>query len=119
MNIKPRTIGSQKMLKIKEFQKEVHALARSKGWYDTDRSPLELQMLIVSEIAEATEAVRKGVMVEYGENGKPEGEASEMADALIRILDYCEYRGIDLEDMILKKHEFNKTRSYRHGGKKY
>jgi NTP pyrophosphatase (non-canonical NTP hydrolase) len=49
---------------------------------------------------------------------KPEGIASEMADCIIRILDYCAYEGIDIEQAIQLKHEYNKTRPYRHGGKR-
>lgn len=49
---------------------------------------------------------------------KPEGVAIELADAIIRILDYCGKAGIDIEEAIAIKHEYNKTRPYRHGGKK-
>lgn len=49
---------------------------------------------------------------------KPEGVAVELADAIIRILDYCGYAGIDIEEAIAIKHEYNKSRPYRHGGKK-
>ena len=50
-------------------------------------------------------------------NGKPEGIPAELADVVIRIMDMCEHYGIDLASAILEKHEFNKTRAYRHGGK--
>ena len=59
--------------------------------------------------------VRDGVC-EYRDQ-KPEGVAIELADCIIRILDYCEYAGIDIEKAISLKHEYNKTRPYRHGGK--
>lgn len=48
---------------------------------------------------------------------KPEGIAVEMADCIIRILDWCGREGVDIERIILEKHEYNKTRPYRHGGK--
>ena len=53
-----------------------------------------------------------------GNGGKPEGIPIELADAIIRIFDYCGYAGIDIDAAITQKHEFNKTRPYRHGGKK-
>jgi NTP pyrophosphatase (non-canonical NTP hydrolase) len=48
---------------------------------------------------------------------KPTGFGVELADAVIRILDICGIYGIDLEKVLMEKMEFNKTRSYRHGGK--
>lgn len=96
-------------------------------------------MLAVSEIAEATEAVRAGKPPVYSEGiltiqrdeegtpfyipcqeklAKPEGEAVELADCVIRIMDYFESKGWDLDATIHLKHEYNKTRAYRHGGKK-
>ena len=41
-----------------------------------------------------------------------------MADCIIRILDWCGKEGIDLDRIISMKHEYNKSRPYRHGGKK-
>nr|DAM28428.1 MAG TPA: NTP-PPase-like protein [Caudoviricetes sp.] len=56
-------------------------------------------------------------ILKFGER-KPEGIAVELADAIIRILDFTASEGIDIESLILAKHEHNKTRPYRHGGKK-
>lgn len=47
-----------------------------------------------------------------------EGIAAELADVIIRVLDYCAYAGIDIENVLEVKHEYNKSRPYRHGGKK-
>jgi NTP pyrophosphatase (non-canonical NTP hydrolase) len=128
------------MKTLNEWVTEVHELAKSKGWYDgtTERSPLEMHMLIVSEIAEATEEARKREMppiyqfpMEHGGGPltipgdkwvayeKPEGELVELADAVIRIFDYCGARGWDLEQAIRLKHAYNQTRPHRHGGKRY
>jgi len=49
---------------------------------------------------------------------KPEGIPSELADIVIRVFDICGYYGINLESAIREKMEFNKTRPYKHGGKK-
>jgi NTP pyrophosphatase (non-canonical NTP hydrolase) len=42
----------------------------------------------------------------------------EFADILIRCLDSCRKLGINPMEVIHIKNEYNKTRAYRHGGKK-
>ena len=51
-------------------------------------------------------------------SAKPEGIAVEMADCIIRILDWCGKEKIDIDSIIREKINFNQTRPYRHGGKK-
>lgn len=99
-------------------QKELHELAKSKGFWDNPvRSDLECLMLITTEIAEAAEEVRNPncIITVDTRSGKPEGLGIELADAVIRIMDYAEFRGIDLERMINIKHEYNKGRPHKHG----
>lgn len=69
--------------------------------------------------AEAVEEYRKGRDPReiYYNGEKPEGIPIELADAVIRILDYCEFAGIDLESAISIKARYNESRPYRHGGK--
>jgi NTP pyrophosphatase (non-canonical NTP hydrolase) len=107
------------MASIREWQSLVHEAAKLKGWYEgTPRSAVENHMLMVSELAEATEAVRKGQPeIWFHDDGKPDGELVELADVVIRILDYCEYHDWDLEGAMALKHAFNQTRPHRHGGK--
>lgn len=106
-------------MRIKDLQKKIHKMAKEKGWWETPRSPLEVHALIHSEIAEATEEVRNNKESIYVENGKPEGEAVELVDAFIRMLDWFEYNGWDFEKILKMKMKYNATRPYRHGGKKY
>lgn len=54
---------------------------------------------------------------EPNENDKPEGFGVELADAVIRIHDLAGAMRIDLPRLVELKHQFNKTRSMRHGGK--
>ena len=49
---------------------------------------------------------------------KPCGVPIELADCIIRILDFSEAFGIDMEWALRTKQDFNKTRPYRHGGRK-
>jgi NTP pyrophosphatase (non-canonical NTP hydrolase) len=97
-------------------------MAVKKGWHENERSPLEIHALIHSEISEATEQVREGASAFYEnptDRRKPEGEAVELADAVIRIADYFGKKRWDLEKVIRKKMAYNSTRPHRHGGKAY
>lgn len=100
---------------LNELCLSTYELAKLKGWYDSPRAPLEVHMLIVSEIAEASEAVRNGDEPFYFQDTKPEGELTELADAVIRILDYCGSRGWELGTAMKIKQQFNSTRPYKHG----
>jgi NTP pyrophosphatase (non-canonical NTP hydrolase) len=104
---------------INELVKKSHATALEKGWWDGPRSPLEVYALVVSEVGEAIEDARDSRPELYYTDGKPCGELSEIADVFIRLADYCGREGWDLDSAIEKKMEYNNTRPYRHGGKKY
>lgn len=107
---------------ITQWAKEIHQLARAKGWYDNDngdRNFGELIALVHSELSEALEVFRANFQppLYISDEGKPEGVGVELADAVIRIFDMCQYLDIDIEKCIKVKHEYNKTRPYRHGNK--
>lgn len=103
---------------INGWATEIHELAKEKGWYDLGRSDVETISLIMCEGAEAIEEIRNGKPSYYEVDGKPEGVAVEIGDIVIRCLDMAASRGWNLEEIIQKKHNYNKTRSYRHNGKK-
>lgn len=46
---------------------------------------------------------------------KPEGIPTEMADIIIRVLDYVGWAGIDIVTAGNNKHAYNVTRPYMHG----
>jgi len=111
---------------ISELFRESHETAVSKGWWDKERNPLEILMLINCELAEVAEEFRKGKPDKYYSfdqegNLKPEGYLAELGDALIRMADFIEQLGCTSKfELILKeKMDYNKTRSYRHNGKLY
>lgn len=68
----------------------------------------ELLMLIVSEVAETMEGVRKDLPDTHLPHRKM--EEVEMADTLIRIFDYCGYRGLDIAGAFKEKLAYNRTR---------
>ena len=43
----------------------------------------------------------------------------ELADAIIRIMDAVRARGWRVAEAIVAKHEYNKTRPFKHGGKEF
>lgn len=100
------------MGQIKDLQAEVHSTARAKGWWDNPRNDGELIALCHSELSEALEALRHP-------DDEKNNVGEEMADTVIRIMDFCEARNINLEEEILKKMEKNLGRPIRHGGKKF
>ena len=106
---------------MKDLIHEIHKNAVEHGWWDEERSFGELIALCHSELSEALEEYRKNVPIGetyYPISKKPEGVPTELADVVIRIMDMCAYYGIDLEAAIREKHEYNKTRPYKHGGKR-
>jgi len=116
------------MTSLRDRQAEIHALAVEKGWWsdpdsgepvDPVRRIPEALCLVHAEVSEALEEYRRGRLEPWtGEGGKPEGFSVELADAVIRILDLSDALGIDLEAEIERKHAYNQTRPYRHGGKR-
>lgn len=82
---------------------------------DWDATPYKIPAilaLIHSEVSEALESYR-------GDGGPSNPNfAEELADIMIRVLDLAHGLKIDLGSAILNKLEKNRTRGYRHGGKK-
>lgn len=101
------------------------------GWHTNlqtgellERNKGEMLMLIVTEVAEAMEGERKGLRDDHLPH-RPMAEV-EMADAVIRIMDYCGRWNYDIGGAILEKVNYNKSRldhkienRLKDGGKKF
>jgi NTP pyrophosphatase (non-canonical NTP hydrolase) len=117
----------ERALNIFKLQNEVWKIAEEKGWHEGEVSFGDFISNSHAELSEAFEIYRvKGArsipeieMLREGKQGnwKPEGIPIELADVIMRVLDFCETSGIDIEEALTLKMEFNKTRKHRHGGK--
>lgn len=134
----------QQHIKTEKAQKDIqlatndlvalcHGLAAEAGWWTClhtgdslrgKRNVAELLMLIVSEVAEAMEGHRKGLM----DDKLPHRSMLEveLADVMIRMADLAGALGLDLGGAVAEKLAFNATRKDHtpehraaEGGKKF
>ncbi len=121
-------------------------MAKSKGFWEGERNKPEMLMLVVSELAEALEALRKDHYADQAvveslshdieldrtdeefmlkainwktsfEQGVKSSFEDEIADVAIRLFDLCGGLGVDLEKHIEMKMKYNSMRGYKHGKK--
>jgi len=129
-------------MNLKQIASEIHQNAVAKGWWEKDKNMGEMLMLCVSELVEAMEADRIDKYTDLKEdfmnhevllggqgndydfeycfkNCVKNTFEDELADTIIRILDICHSKNIDIEWHIRQKMRYNSLRPYKHGGKKY
>lgn len=108
-----------------------HQLAVEGGWWNDpqtgeliDRNPGELIALMHSELSECLEAERKGLMDDKLPHRT--GVEVELADCIIRILDFAGHRQMDIGGAIAEKMAYNAKRAdhkpenrIAEGGKKF
>jgi len=104
----PATVEVRELniLNLNYWQKEITKVCIEKGfdWKPEDIDSMLLR--IISELVEGMEAIRDNNMEEFG---------MELADVFIRLANCAEIMGVDLEEEVIKKHNKNKNRPYRHG----
>lgn len=102
---------------IRTLQHAAWENSKAHGWNEAVDNPASALMMITREVSELAEEERDA---SSGESTKIPGfskKEEEAADIAIRLLSYCGARNMRLGAAICAKHEFNKTRPYRHGNK--
>lgn len=111
---------------VSRLQQACHFNSQVAGWWKKDQAVIEAvppelkkyaQALVVlskldlqhSELSEATEGYRKGLMDDHLPH-RPMIEV-ELADALIRILDLSGWLGLDIGGAIMEKLAYNQQRA--------
>jgi NTP pyrophosphatase (non-canonical NTP hydrolase) len=89
-----------------------------RGFENTLQNDDKALLLIHSEISEAVEYLRhenppSNHISEFT------GVEEELADIIIRVCNYAYAKNFRLGDAIIAKMDFNDTREYQHGGKKF
>jgi NTP pyrophosphatase (non-canonical NTP hydrolase) len=112
---------------LNDLADRCYAASIANGWYDdmNHRTFGDEIALMHTELSEAFEEYRDGqaLAVTYYDPDddrtppKPLGIPSELADVIIRVLDTCAAKGIDIQAAVEEKLAYNATRGYRHGGK--
>lgn len=142
----PTSMVQTMNLDFNTIAEEIFLANKAKGFDKTDGNVAEGLMLISSEAHEALEAHRSDrfadveafnsrfsnllnivrspaesneAFIQIFEQEIKDTYEDEIADTLIRVFDWAGRRGIDLNFHVKKKLEYNKTRPYKHGNKKY
>lgn len=110
-------------MNLVQITNDIHSTAKEKGWWSPPRAEDETLMLMVTELAEATEEIRAGTPDVYVNDQfnashpvvftdgkwyttggldvavlklKPEGQLIEIVDKVIRLLDWAGWRAVDM-----------------------
>lgn len=91
----------------------VHATCVEKGFWRRERNPYEMIALMHSELSECVEGLRNHSASSSIPPFAPEEE--ELADCIIRIMDYAVGRGLHVPEALVAKLAYNSKRPWMHG----
>jgi NTP pyrophosphatase (non-canonical NTP hydrolase) len=96
---------------IKTLEEAMHALVKSKGWYEPDsRRPQTPRNLAISLVLEASEVLEH---FQWGEEIKDKADfAGELADVMLYLLQLASMTQIDLGQAVMDKLEVNYGRTW-------
>lgn len=108
------------------YAAHVYAIGKASGFYDVPHTdPLfnheQKQILMISEIIEGMEGTRAAPFPGIQDDKLPHRPMLEveLADAVIRIMNYGTHCGLDVAGALIEKAAFNAKREHRHGGKRF
>jgi len=99
---------------ISHLQYVSHKVAIDHGFNSGNQDEAKTICLIHAELSEALEGLRHG---NPPSDHIPEYSAveEELADVIIRVMDYAEGKNYDIANAIVAKIQYNTNRPYKHG----
>lgn len=110
-----RGIGGSAVGTLNTLQSIIYDWNATQGFWSGDAGHTGTKIALMhSELSEALEADRKGIL---SDDKIPaySGLEAELADAVIRILDFAGRHNLRLGEAMIEKLAFNTSRPYKHG----
>lgn len=94
------------MIDLNKLAAEIHAAAVGKGFWDVEDAAEKHVAKMHSELSEAVQADRAGIMYEIEREGaKPEGVAAELADFVMMALDLLAREDFEMDEIFMHVHK--------------